>query len=137
MDAYRIRPYVECNMATVNKSERKQLVGTSVVRDSITVFARKDTGEEFARVDVTALTPEMQLQCMLYGVKQVVADCVSAAEGIDAKIAGMSAAVAAIGSGTWPRRTGAPVSTDKAVETLMKALGETREQVMARLGMVG
>jgi len=70
-------------MATVNKSERKQLVGTSVVRDSITVFARKDTGEEFARVDVMALTPEMQLQCMLYGVKQVVADCVSAAEGID------------------------------------------------------
>ena len=52
------RPYVEYNMATVNKSERKQLVGTSVVRESITVFARKDTGEEFARVDVTALTPE-------------------------------------------------------------------------------
>ena len=122
-------------MATVNKSDRKQLVGTSIVRDSIVVFARKDTGEEFARVDVMALTPEMQLQCMLYGVKQVVSDIVSTADGLEAKIDGMKAAVAAIGSGNWPRRASAPVSTDKAVETLMKALGETREQVMARLGL--
>lgn len=124
-------------MATVNKSERKQLVGTSIVRDTIVVFARKDTGEEFARIDVDAMSAEMQLQCMLYGVKQVVSDIVSTADGLEAKIDGMKAAVASIGSGTWPRRASAPVSTDKAVETLMKALGETREQVMARLGMAG
>ena len=121
-------------MATVNKSDRKKLIGTQVV-GNIVVFHRVSTGEEIGRVDTGMMGGEILAQTLAYGVKQIVSDIVASADGIEEKCAGMRTAIASLGAGTWPRRAGAPASMDKAIETMMRALGETREQVCARLGI--
>jgi hypothetical protein len=121
-------------MATVNKSDRKKLVGTQIVGTKV-VFMRADTGEEIGRVDVATLTDNMTQQTLIYGVKQIVSDVVAGAEGIEAKVAGMSAAIASLGSGNWPRRPSAPVDMEKTIVTLMATLGETRAQILARLSI--
>lgn len=121
-------------MVTVNKSDRKKLVGTQVI-GGVVVFHRADTGEEIGRVDTTALTPAMVQSTLVYGTKQIVSDVVAGADGIEAKINGMKAAIASLGAGTWPRREGAPASMEKAIVTMMAALGETRAQICARLNI--
>lgn len=132
-DAIRI-VMLEMKMATVNKSDRKKLVGTQIL-GSVIVFQRMDTGEEFARLDTAELAEDVTSATLIYGAKQIVADIVASADGAEAKVAGMIAAIDSLKAGVWPRRQGAPVSMDKAIETMMKALGETEAQVRARLGM--
>lgn len=120
-------------MATVNKSDRKKMIGTTVL-DSRVVFNRCDTGEEFGRIDVDRLNDEMRLALMIYGAKQIIADVVSGAEGIDDKIKGMTAAITALEGGSWPRRASA-ANMEPAIQMIMAAQKCTREAALAILGM--
>lgn len=119
-------------MATVNKSDRKKLVGTQII-GSVVVFQRVDTGEEIGRVDSGALAGVALEQTLVYGVKQIVSDIVASADGLEAKITGMQGAIASLNEGQWPRRLAAPVDMNKAIETMMKALGKTRAEVCTML----
>lgn len=116
------------------KSDRKKLVSTQVVGATI-IMHRVDTGAELGRIDTRALTEAMRDQTLIYGAKQIVSDVNAQLEG-EAKFEGISRAIAALGSGTWPARTSAPMNMETAILTLMAQLHETREQVEARLGIV-
>jgi hypothetical protein len=123
---------MEFNMATVNKSDRKTLVKTQVI-GSIVVFLRADTGEEFSRIDVASVTPEMQTKLMVYGAKQVCADVASGADTLQASIEGRAGACDALRLGVWPSRAPAPGSMEPAIAAVMRAVNCTREAAMALL----
>ena len=116
------------------KSDRKKLVSTQVIGTTV-IMHRVDTSAELGRIDVRALTDVIRDQTLIYGVKQIVSDVNAQLEG-EAKFEGISRAIAALGSGTWPARTAAPMNMEAAILTLMAQLRETREQVEARLGIV-
>lgn len=120
-------------MATVNKSDRKKLINTQVI-GGIVVFARADTGEEITRINTDMVSSEMQLALMVYGAKQIVADVVSQADGIDAKAKGMSAACDALRAGQWPRRI-SMASMEPAIAMIMAAQGCDRAKALALLGL--
>jgi hypothetical protein len=122
-------------MTIVNKTERKKLVGTQVVGD-VVVFMRVDTGEEIGRLDTSALTTDMQRATLTYGTKQIISDIGAGTDDIETRIATMQRGIASLGSGSWPRRESAPASMEKAIITMMATLGETREQILARLDIV-
>ena len=119
-------------MATANKSDRKKLIATEVYGGTV-VFQRVDSGEEFGRVSMDDLGVDIQRQLMVYGAKQVIADVVASADGIEAKVRGMQAAIASLENGAWPKRT-SEVSIDKAAETLAASMGITVDQLKAMLG---
>lgn len=120
-------------MATVNKSDRKKLINTQVI-GGIVVFARADTGEEITRINTDMVSSEMQLALMVYGAKQIVADVVSQADGIEAKAKGMSAACDALRAGQWPRRI-SMASMEPAIAMIMAAQGCDRAKALALLGL--
>lgn len=120
-------------MATVNKSDRKKLINTQVI-GALVVFARADTGEEICRVNVDDVSSDIGLALRVYGAKQIVADIVSQADGIEAKAKGMAAACDALASGQWPRRVSA-ASLEPAIAMLMTAQGISREAAMELLGL--
>lgn len=120
-------------MATVNKSDRKKLINTQVI-GGIVVFARADTGEEITRINTDTVSSEMQLALMVYGAKQIVADVVSQADGIEAKAKGMSAACDALRAGQWPRRI-SMASMEPAIAMIMAAQGCDRAKALALLGL--
>lgn len=121
-------------MATVNKSDRKKMVSTQVV-GSVVVFHNAQTEAEITRIDVAGLSEAMQLALMVYGAKQIVADVVSAVDGIDAKSGGMARATDALRAGMWPRRPSAPASMEPAILMIMAAQGCDRAAAMAMLGL--
>lgn len=120
-------------MATVNKSDRKKLISTQVI-GGIVVFARADTGEEISRINIDVVSSDMQLALMVYGAKQIVADVVSQADGIEAKAKGMSAACDALRAGQWPRRI-SMASMEPAIAMIMAAQGCDRAKALALLGL--
>ena len=120
-------------MATVNKSDRKKLINTQVI-GGIVVFARADTGEEITRINTDMVSSEMQLALMVYGAKQIVADVVSQADGIEAKAKGMSAACDALRAGQWPRRI-SMASMEPAIAMIMAAQSCDRAKALALLGL--
>jgi len=120
-------------MATVNKSDRKKLITTQVV-GPLVVFARADTEEEICRINVDGVSDEMRLALAVYGAKQIVADVVSAADGIEAKAKGMSSACDALRAGQWPRRA-SMASIEPAILMLMTAQGITRAVALKMLGV--
>lgn len=120
-------------MATVNKSDRKKLINTQVI-GGIVVFARADTGEEISRINTDAVSSDMQLALMVYGAKQIVADVVSQADGIEAKAKGMSAACDALRAGQWPRRI-SMASMEPAIAMIMAAQGCDRAKALSLLGL--
>lgn len=120
-------------MATVNKSDRKKLINTQVI-GGIVVFARADTGEEITRINTDMVSSKMQLALMVYGAKQIVADVVSQADGIEAKAKGMSAACDALRAGQWPRRI-SMASMEPAIAMIMAAQGCDRAKALALLGL--
>lgn len=120
-------------MATVNKSDRKKLINTQVI-GGLVVFARADTGEEITRINTDTVSSEMQLALMVYGAKQIVADVVSQADGIEAKAKGMSAACDALRAGQWPRRI-SMASMEPAIAMIMAAQGCDRAKALALLGL--
>lgn len=123
-------------MAVVNKTDRKKLVSTEVLADGATcVWFDARTGGEFARIDLTECTSDMQTRLAMYGLKQIVADIVSGLDGPDAKIKGMAGAVAMIEAGQWPRRAPAEGSLDRAIAMLMQAQGIDRGAARAMLGL--
>ena len=120
-------------MATVNKSDRKKLINTQVI-GALVVFARADTGEEIARLNVDNVSADMGLALRVYGAKQIVADVVSQADGIDAKAKGMSAACDALNNGNWPRRV-SMASMEPAIAMIMAAQGCDRAKALSLLGL--
>lgn len=121
-------------MATVNKTDRKKLVATQVVGETVVIFFDTRTGAEFNRLDIVSLTPTMRDKLMVYGAKQIVADIVAGVEGPDAKIKGMSKSVDALVAGQWPARA-SERSPEGAIAMLMSAQGCTRAAARALLGL--
>jgi chemotaxis receptor (MCP) glutamine deamidase CheD len=119
-------------MATVNKSDRKKLVSTQII-GSVVVFHRCDTEAEIGRVDTAMLEGDILQKTLVYGIKQIVSDIVAAADGIDAKVAGMAQAIKKVNLGEWPRREASVGNVDKALEVMAKALGLTVAEVQAKL----
>ena len=120
-------------MATVNKSERKKLVSTSVV-GSVVIFHRVDTGAELGRTDFTQHSAEVETQVSIYGVKQIVSDVNSQLEG-EEKFAGITRAIADLNAGVWPARIGKAISPDAAMAALALHMGLTIEQMRAKMGL--
>jgi len=120
-------------MATVNKSDRKKLIATQVI-GALVVFQRADTGEEITRVDVDALSGEMQLALMTYGAKQIVSDIVAALDGMDDKAVGMTKACDSLRAGVWPRRA-SQASMEPAIAHIMAHNGWSREKALEILGL--
>lgn len=122
-------------MATVNKTDRKKLVSTEVLRGRELVFFDTRTNGEFARLNVAILSDDVQAQLMVYGAKQIVSDVVAGLDGADAKVEGMAAAVDALRGGAWPRRKPAEGSLDRAIDLLMMTQGIDRDAARALLGL--
>ena len=123
----------------VNKTDRKKGISTEVLANknglpTILVFHRTDTGAEITRLDVAMLTDTTQL--LVYGAKQICSDVVAGVDDADKKYAGIAAAVAALGAGTWPRRASAPATLEPAIAMIMAAQKCSREQARQLLGML-
>ena len=121
-------------MAVKNKSDRKKLISTQVV-ETVLVFHRTDTGAEIARIDVRGLPTAIIAPTLVYGIKQIASDVVAGVEDVEKKIAGIAAAVSAIGAGQWPRRAAAPATMEPAIAAIMATQKCSRTQARAMLGL--
>jgi hypothetical protein len=120
-------------MTTVNKTDRKKLVSTSVVENKV-IWHDARTGGEFARLNIDELDGKIREQLIMYGLKQIVADIVAGVDGADAKIVGMGKAVDSLVQGQWPRRT-SERSLEGPIAMLMDAQGIDRRAARAMLGL--
>lgn len=118
------------------KSERKQLVKTSVVGGHVVVFHRADTGEEIGRVDAQGLDEALATQCAVYGIKQVVSDVVAQLDGQD-KFDGIQRGCDALNAGAWPRRAPTAGSMEGAITALMVNMKVGRDEAARMLGLAG
>lgn len=117
-----------------NKTDRKKVVATNVFGSTVT-FHRAETGEEFARLDVRTLPDSIVDQLLIYGAKQIAADVVAGVDGAEKKIEGMTAAIAALGCGQWPRRAAAPATLEPAIAALMANMAISRQKAREMLGL--
>ena len=120
-------------MTTINKTERKKRVSTTVVGSQVVWHDTRDGGE-FARLDTATLSETITRQLVVYGLKQIVADIVAGVDGADGKVKGMAAAITSVQSGAWPSRT-SEKSLEGPIAMLMKAQGCTREAARGMLGL--
>lgn len=120
-------------MTTINKTERKKLVSTSVVGSQVIWHDARDGGE-FARLSIENLDADVTDKLIVYGLKQIVADIVAGVDGADAKVKGMAAAVESIRRGVWPSRA-SEKSLEGPIAMLMAAQGCDRAAARAMLGL--
>ena len=111
----------------MNKSDRKKLIKTQVIGQTI-VFFRADTEAEIARTDTESFPAELQQQGLIYGVKQIVADVNAGEEGED-KFTGIARACEQLDRGLWPTRPKAPVSLESVIASIMELTGKSRAEV--------
>jgi hypothetical protein len=122
-------------MATINKTERKKLVSTSVVGAAVIWHDMRDGGE-FARVNIDQLDGPIRDKLIVYGLKQIVADIVAGVGGADGKVKGMAAAITSIEQGVWPSRA-SERSLEGPIAMLMAVQGCDRAVARAMLGLTG